>query len=255
MGPWLKIEHGASARAPNQSGQDLHGKTVRAIMPLRLHVNPSAGQILPHPCLPHGRRSFFPACYACAFVVLLLPYFGRPYGGDAMELVSILTYRRRPSLYASGLNLTYCKWSAAMQKWCLQLVAIHVSTVRLAYHTLKSAKGPQLRFPRNEDSLCIQRGKPWNGGDSRRNAAARLAILCFLLQTLTIPVNRRDASVFPSSLYPLVAVLIKCGKILPKLPVCLRHRVSLPQRRKLDCQHSQSFRVELVLMRLRLRQC
>ena len=55
----------------------------------------------------------------------------------------------------------------------------------------------------------------------RRNAAAGLAVLCFLLQTLTAPVNRCDAAVFPSSLYSLVAVLVKGGKVLPKLPVCI----------------------------------
>ena len=140
MGPWLKL---SSANGTDQSGQDLHdGKTVRAIMPLRLHVNPSAGQKLPHPRLPHGRRSFFPACCACAFVVLLLPYFGRPCGGGVMEVVSIITYRRIPPLHASGLDWTYCKWSGAMRNWCLQLVAIHVSTVRLAYHTLNQQRDP-----------------------------------------------------------------------------------------------------------------
>ena len=113
----------------------------------RNHATPAARKSerrprLPHPCLPHGRRSFFPACCACAFVVLLLPYFGRPYGGGAMEVVSIITYRRIPPLHASGLDWTYCKWSGAMRNWCLQLVAIHVSTVRLAYHTLNQQRDP-----------------------------------------------------------------------------------------------------------------
>lgn len=82
----------------------------------------------------------------------------------------------------------------------------------------------------------------------RECAAAHI----FLLQCWIGAEAHRNPPVFPAPLDALVAVLVERRKILPKLLVQGRHRVSFPHGCKLVGEISKSFSVEFVLVGLQV---